>query len=160
MNQVESSVTLLSCDVAWNIEYNTLNLDHNYCFTSLAMTFLELQTLWQCMGETFWTCRSYQAIYPMAREPGCLVVLFPAGKIGGKIHLVTLCTILGTNTSVECHQGVNWCNWSHTEARIVNECTCSSYFPSSELQGLKNAGFLLTHSNSCLNVWKFEEYQE
>jgi len=56
-----------SCD----LEYNTL--DHNYCFTSLVMTFLELQTLWQCMGETFWTCRSYQAIYPMARELGCLV---------------------------------------------------------------------------------------
>ena len=38
------------------------------------------------------------------------IVSCPAGKIGGKIRLV------------------NWHNWSHTEARIVNECTCSSHF--------------------------------
>ena len=33
---------------------------------------------------------------------------------------------------------------------------CSSHFPSSELQWLKSAAFLLACSNSCLNVWKFE----
>ena len=56
----------------------------------------------------------------------------------------------------ECNQGVNWRNWSHIEARIVNECTCRSHFPSSELQWLKNVAFLLARSNSYLNVWKFE----
>ena len=56
----------------------------------------------------------------------------------------------------ECNQGVNWRNWSHIEARIVNECTCSSYFPSSELQWWKSVAFLLARLNSCLDVWKFE----
>jgi len=88
---------------------------------------------------------------------GLTLVSCPAGKIGGKIRLVTLCTILGTGTySAECNQGVNWRNWSHIEARIVKECTCSSHFLSSELQWSKNVVFLLACLNSCLNVWKIE----
>ena len=43
-----------------------------------------------------------------------------------KIHLVTLCTILGTSTySKECNRGINWRNWSHTEARIAMIKKCS-----------------------------------
>ena len=65
------------------------------------------------------------------------IVSCPAGKIGGNIRLVTLCTILGTSTySAECNQDVNWHNLSHIEARLVNKCMCSSHFPSSELQWL------------------------
>jgi len=52
--------------------------------------------------------------------------------------------------SAECNQGINWHNWSHTEVRIVNECTCSSHFPSSESQWLKNAVPSSCHSKKML----------
>jgi len=89
------------------------------------------------------------------------LVLFPARKIGGKIPLVTLCTILGTSmSSMECHQGVNWRNWSHPEVRIVNQCMCSSRFLSSELQWLKMQRF---YWHAQIPAWTCEnsnEYQE
>ena len=85
----------------------------------------------------------------------CNLASCPAGKnrrknpSGNIVHLF----LVLARTSAECNQGVNWHNWSHTEAGILNECTCSSHFPSSEFKDYKMQRF---YWHAQLPAWKFE----